>query len=133
MKMKCVNRGELDVGPPAATAHDEREICGQTTNKPECLHVPPEYLGVSREGDYAFLNPRPAGVCLPMIRAAVLDGDIHHLADLLREHPPIEPPKTLKSCEKRNTFRPTPWRIRCDCVAVRGALHHPRSSIAMRT
>ena len=66
-------------GAAGAGSHDQRDLRNDTRR----LHVPPEDLGVARERDDPFLDARAAGVVHPNDRAADLDGQVHHLADLL--------------------------------------------------
>ena len=68
-------------GSAGARPEHEREL----RHDPGGLDVPPEDLRVAGERDDALLDPRSARVVDPDHRAAVLDGEIHHLADLLRE------------------------------------------------
>ena len=72
------HRGRVD-GAARARPHHERELRHDARE----LHVPPEDLRVARERDDAFLDPRAAGVVDPDHRAAVLPGQVEHLADLL--------------------------------------------------
>ena len=65
-----------------ARPEDERDLRHHAGR----LDVPPEDLGVTRERDDALLDPRPARVVDPDDGAADLQGHVHHLADLLREH-----------------------------------------------
>ena len=74
------DRGRVDRAA-CAGAHDQRELRHDAGG----LHVAPEDLGVAGERDDALLDPCAAGVVDPDHRAAVLDGHVHHLADLLGE------------------------------------------------
>ena len=68
-------------GAAGARPEHEREL----RHDPGGLDVPPEDLRVAGERDDALLDPRSARVVDPDHGAAVLDGEIHHLADLLGE------------------------------------------------
>ena len=74
------DRGRVD-GAAGARAEHERELRHDARG----LDVAPEDLRVAGERDDALLDPRAAGVVDPDHRAAVLDGHVHHLADLLGE------------------------------------------------
>src|SRR5205085_7930290 len=58
---------------------------GELRDHTRALHVAPEDLRVACERDDALLDPRAARVVDPDDRAPVLEREIHHLADLLRE------------------------------------------------
>ena len=75
------DRGRVD-GAARARPHHERDL----RNDAGRLHVAPEDLRVAGERDDALLDPRTARVVDPDDRAAVLHGQVHDLADLLREH-----------------------------------------------
>src|SRR5437667_7998052 len=49
------------------------------------MDVSPEDLGVTGERDHALLNSSASGIVDPDQRAAELQSEIHHLADLLGE------------------------------------------------
>ena len=68
-------------GAAGARAHDERDL----RDHARALDVAPEDLRVAGERDDALLDPRAARVVDPDHRAAVLRGQVHHLADLLGE------------------------------------------------
>src|SRR5262249_18982301 len=75
------DRGRVD-GAPGARAHDEGDLRHDTRG----LDVAPEDLRVAGERDDALLDPRAAGVVDADDGAPVLHGQVHDLADLLREH-----------------------------------------------
>src|SRR6185369_8367564 len=74
------DRGRID-GAPRARPHDQAEL----RDHARALDVAPEDLRVARERDDALLDPRAARVVDPDQGAAVLRGQVHHLADLLGE------------------------------------------------
>jgi hypothetical protein len=49
----------------------------------------------------------PPESLMPMTGQPVLSGQVHHLADLLANTSPSEPPKTVKSWLKTQTLRPS--------------------------
>src|SRR5207247_6596629 len=79
-----------------------------------------------------FLNPRATRVVDPDDRTAVLHGEIHHLADLLREHLAQRAPEhgeVLREDEDLATeHRPVAGHNR---IAVGAAVHHPEVRLAM--
>ena len=74
------DRGRVD-GAAGGRAEHERELRDHARG----LDVAPEDLRVAGERDDALLDPRPARVVDPDHRAPVLQGHVHHLADLLGE------------------------------------------------
>ncbi len=98
-RLHDVGPGDEHVRRPLGHQHevrDRRRVDGAAGARPEDqrdlrhharrLDVPPEDLCVAGERDDALLDPRAARVVDPDDRAADLDGHVHHLADLLREH-----------------------------------------------
>ncbi|GAA3048096.1 hypothetical protein GCM10020000_30370 [Streptomyces olivoverticillatus] len=65
-----------------ARAHDQ----GDLRNDTGAVHVPAEDLGEQPEGDHALLDPRAAAVVDADDRTARLEGEVHHLDDLLAVH-----------------------------------------------
>ena len=96
------DRGRVD-GAARARPHHERDLRHDARR----LHVPPEDLRVPGERDDALLDPRAARVVDPDHRAAELDRQVHHLADLLGEDlATATRRRSVKSCEKTKTLRP---------------------------
>ena len=103
MNMKSVIAGEYTAPP----AHGPRtsEICGMT---PRRLHVAPEDLRVAAQRHDALLNARAAGVVdARSIGQPVLTARSITLQIFSANTSPSEPPKTVKSCEKTKTLRPS--------------------------
>ena len=121
------HRGRVD-GAARARAHDERDLRDDARR----LDVAPEDLRVAGERDDALLDPRAAGVVDPDHRAAVLDGQVHDLADLLGEdlaERAAEDGEVLGEDEDLAAEdRPVAGD---DRVAVRAALHHPEVRLAV--
>jgi hypothetical protein len=127
MKMKSVIAGRVD-GAAGAGPHHERDL----RDHPRRLHVAPEDLGVAGERDDSLLDPRAAGVVDPDHRAAVLDGQVHDLADLLGED---LAQRAAEDGEVLGEEEDAPAEDRPvagdDGVAVRAAIHHPEVRLAV--
>ena len=78
IRMKSVIAGRVDGAARTGPEH-ERELRHDARE----LDVPPEDLRVAGERDDALLDPRAARVVDADHRAAVLAGEVEHLADLL--------------------------------------------------
>ena len=121
------DRGRVDRAAGAGPHHerDLRDDAGR-------LHVPPEDLRVPGERDDALLDPRAARVVDPDHRAAELDRQVHHLADLLGEdlgQRPAEDREVLREDEDLAAEdRPVAGD---DRVAPRPALAHPELDLAV--
>ena len=72
------DRGGVDVAA-RAVAHDHRDLRDDTGG----VHVAAEDLAVEAERDDALLDPRAGALVDADDRAAGLDGEVHHLGDLL--------------------------------------------------
>ena len=127
MSTKSVIAGRVD-GAARARPHDERDLRHDAGR----LHVAPEDLRVAGERDDALLDPRAARVVDPDDRAAVLHGQVHDLADLLREdlgERPAEDREVLREDEHLATEdRPVAGD---DGVAPRPVLAHLELDLAM--
>ncbi len=115
-------------GAAGARAHDEADLRHDARR----LHVAPEDLGVARERDDTLLDARAARVVDPDHGAAVLDGHVHDLADLLREH------LGQRAAEDREVLREDEDLAAedgavagDDGVAERALLGHPELGLAM--
>ena len=115
-------------GAACAGPHDQRDL----RNDPRGLDVAPEDLGVARERDDALLDPGAARVVDPDDGAADLDGHVHHLADLLREHlgeRPAEDREVLaEDADRAAEDRPVASH---DGVAPRSILAHRELHLAV--
>ncbi len=72
------DRGGVDV-PAGAGAHDHRDL----RDHPRRVHVAPEDLAVEPERDDTLLDAGAGALVDADDRAAGLDGEVHHLGDLL--------------------------------------------------
>ena len=71
--------GRVD-GAAGAGSHDRRNLRDHAARK----RVAQENIGIAGERPDAFLNARAAGIVQPDQWRAVLQGEVHHLADFLR-------------------------------------------------
>src|SRR5207244_3427860 len=115
-------------GAARARPHHEREL----RNHPRALHVAPEDLRVACQRDDAFLDASATGVVDPDDGTAELHGEVHHLADLLREdlaQGTAEHGEVLREDEDL----PTEDRAvaRDDRIAVGPPLEHPEVRLTM--
>ena len=121
------HRGRVD-GAARAGPHDQADL----RDDPGGLDVAPEDLRVPTQGDDALLDARAARVVDPDQRAAVLEREVHDLADLLREglrERPSEHREVLGEDEDLAAEHgPVPGHHR---VAPRPALHHPEVRVAV--
>src|SRR6185437_10784273 len=96
------------------------------------LHVAPEDLRVAGERDDTLLDSRTAGVVDPDHRAAVLHGQVHHLADLLGENLAQRAPEDGEVLrEEEDAAAEDSAVTRDNRVAVRTAIHHPEVRLAV--
>ena len=109
-------------GSAGRRAHDETDLRHDARG----LNVAPEDLRVAAERDHAFLDPRAARVVDADHRAAELEREVHHLADLfgegLREGAP-EDREVLR--EDEDPPAEDRSAARDDGVPPRAPVHHP--------
>ena len=115
-------------GAARAGPHDEADLGDDAGG----LDVAPEDLRVAAERDDALLDARASRVVDPDQRAAVLEREVHDLADLLGEHlgeRAAEDGEVLREDEDLAAEdRPVAGD---DGVAPRPALHHPEVRVAV--
>src|SRR4029453_3221542 len=123
-----VGHGRRVDGPARGRAHDEADLGHDAGG----LDIPPEDLRVTPEGDDALLDARAARVVDADQRAAVLECEVHDLADLLgkgfRERA-AEYGEVLREDEHPP---PEDRPVACDDgVPPRAAFHHPEVRVAV--
>src|SRR5207302_9758469 len=105
---------------------------GDLGDDARALDVAPEDLRVAGEGDHALLNSRTARVVDPDHRTTELQGQVHHLANLLGEdlaQGPAEDGEVLgKDEDLPAEDRPVAGD---DGVAVRPPFQHPEVRFAV--
>ena len=121
------DRGRVD-GAAGARPHDEADLWHDTRG----LDVAPEDVRVAGQRDDALLDPRAAGVVDPDHRAAVLDSEVHDLADLLGEDLGERAAEDREVLGEDEDLAAEDVAVaRDDRVAPRPPLAHPELDLAM--